>query len=223
VLNNPLLTHFVRLDTVATTVDVVHAQKQLDEHPEAVNQATLADRLLLTKLDLADEPQLEALRQRLKALNPAAEATRVDHGEIDAGKLFGSSLYDEAARRTNVARWLRAEAYEDHAGHDHHDHDHAHPHDSRIRTFSLVYERPLDWLALSRSLALLRARRGEDLLRVKGILALEGESSPVVIHGVHHVFHPPVSLDAWPDDDRRSRIVFITRGIEREEIESLLG
>jgi G3E family GTPase len=220
VLNNPLLTHFVRLDTVATTVDAVHGERQLDEQPEAVNQAALADRLLLTKLDLADEAQLEALRERLKALNPAAEATRVDHGEIDAAKLFGSSLYDDAARRMNVARWLRAEAYESHAGHDHH--GHAHPHDDRIRTFSLVYDRPLDWLALSRSLAVLRARRGEDLLRVKGILDLEGESSPVVIHGVHHVFHPPVSLDAWPDDDRRSRIVFITRGIEREEIEQLL-
>ena len=85
----------------------------------------------------------------------------------------------------------------------------------------LAFDEPLDWMAVSHWLAYLRSARGEDLLRVKGILNLHGEQTPVVIHGVHHVFHPPVALPEWPDADRRSRIVFITRGIAREEVLAL--
>ena len=85
----------------------------------------------------------------------------------------------------------------------------------------LAFDEPLDWMAVSNWLAYLRSARGEDLLRVKGILNLRGEPTPVVIHGVHHVFHPPVALREWPDADRRSRIVFITRGIAREEVLAL--
>jgi len=85
----------------------------------------------------------------------------------------------------------------------------------------LAFDEPLDWMAVSNWLAFLRSARGEGLLRVKGILNLRGEPAPVVIHGVHHVFHPPVALREWPDADRRSRIVFITRGIARHEVLAL--
>jgi G3E family GTPase len=105
--------------------------------------------------------------------------------------------------------------------HEHH-HGHAHhSHDTSITSFMLAFDEPLDWMAVSHWLAYLRSVRGEDLLRVKGILNLCGEQTPVVIHGVHHVFHPPVALPEWPDADRRSRIVFITRGIAREEVLAL--
>jgi G3E family GTPase len=212
-LNNPLLSHFVRLDTVVTTVDAVHGEGQLDAHTEAVKQAAIADRLLLTKTDLAEADQTAKLRARLAGLNPAASLTEVRHGEIAPDALFGAALFDPERKTADVRRWLREEAY----GHHHHHHDHAHDRD--IHAFCVVLEGELDWIMVSQWLAALRQERGESLLRVKGILNLAGESAPVAIHGVHHVFHPPVLLNGWPDDDRRSRIVFITRGLAQQEIE----
>jgi len=117
-----------------------------------------------------------------------------------------------------VRRWLNEAAYDAH-GHHGHDHDHAHSHhDSRIRAFCLTFDAPLEWMAVNRWLTAVRNERGPDLLRVKGILNLAGEAQPVVIHGVHHVFHPPVSMAGWPDEDRRSRLVFITQDLGREEL-----
>ena len=84
----------------------------------------------------------------------------------------------------------------------------------------LAFDEPLDWMAVTHWLAHLRNARGQDLLRVKGILNLRDEPTPIVIHGVHHVFHPPVALSGWPDSDRRSRIVFITRGIKKAAVEA---
>ena len=83
----------------------------------------------------------------------------------------------------------------------------------------MIFNEPLDWMTVSNWLGALRRECGDRLLRVKGILNLVGESAPVAIHGVHHVFHPPVLLNAWADEDRRSRIVFITRGLTRQEVE----
>ena len=104
--------------------------------------------------------------------------------------------------------------------HDHGDHEHHHHHHHDIHAFCLSSDQPLSWEAFSAWLGRLRNGAGDDLLRVKGILNLIGESAPVVVHGVHHIFHPPVVLDAWPDSDHRSRIVFISRGIERGELEA---
>jgi G3E family GTPase len=220
-LNNPLLSHFVRLDTVMTTVDAVHGDGQLDAHAEAVKQAAIADRLLLTKTDLAEADQIAKLRARLGRLNPAASATEVRHGEIAPDQLFGAALFDPERKTPDVRRWLSEEAY-DHGHHHHAGHDHSHAaamHDRDIHAFCLVLEGELDWMMVSQWLGALRQERGESLLRVKGILNLAGEAAPVAIHGVHHVFHPPVLLNAWTDDDRRSRIVFITRGLAQQEIE----
>jgi G3E family GTPase len=91
-------------------------------------------------------------------------------------------------------------------------------HDVRISAFCLVEDRPIDWERFHRWLGALRAQKGESLLRVKGILNLAGEGTPVVIHDVHHVFHPPVQLKQWPDNDRRSRVVFITSELPGEII-----
>jgi len=218
-LNNPLLVHFVRLDTVVTTVDVVHAERQLDAQAEAVKQVAIADRLLLTKTDLGTPEAIGHLRLRLARLNPGATMSLVRHGEIEPGELFGAALFDPARKTPAVRAWLNEEAY---AGKPHdHQHDHAHAsHDHDIGAFCLTADHPLDWMTVSRWLADLRRIRGESLLRVKGILNLADETAPVAIHGVHHVFHPPVLLNGWTDDDRRSRIVFITRGLERAEVEA---
>ena len=219
-LNNPLVSHFLRLDTVVTTVDAANAIHQLDHQYEAVKQVALADRLLITKCDLVSN--VAALEQRLRRLNPGARIESVLHGEIDPEGLFGAGLVDPEKKAVDVARWLNEQAF---AGsreppHEHHDHAH-HSHDKSITSFMLAFDDPLDWMAVSNWLAYLRSARGEDLLRVKGILNLRGEATPVVIHGVHHVFHPPVALSEWPDADRRSRIVFITRGIARQEVLAL--
>ncbi|WFU82759.1 GTP-binding protein [Bradyrhizobium sp. CIAT3101] len=222
-LNNPLVSHFLRLDAIVTTIDAVNASHQLDRQFEAVKQVALADRLLITKRDLVED--ISALQSRLRQLNPAAGIETVDHGEIDPANLFGAGLIDPEKKKIDVARWLNEHAFTGphaHAGHSHHehaqhDHDH-HDHDASITSFMLAFDEPLDWMAVTHWLAHLRSARGADLLRVKGILNLQGEPAPIVIHGVHHVFHPPVALAAWPDSDRRSRIVFITRGISRADV-----
>jgi len=229
-LNNPLVSHFLRLDTVVTTVDAANAMYQLDHQYEAVKQVALADRLLITKSDLVSN--IDALHQRLRRLNRGARIETVDHGEIDPADLFGAGLVDPEKKAIDVARWLNEQAFassrepahthHDHINHGHEHHGHAdHSHDAAIASFMLAFDEPLDWMTVSNWLAYLRSVRGQDLLRVKGILNLREEPTPIVIHGIHHVFHPPVALAKWPDADRRSRIVFITRGITREDVLAL--
>lgn len=216
-LANPLVSRFVRLDAVIATVDAVNAPRQLDEHETAVKQVAIADRLLLTKPDLAGEAELAALTARLAALNPAAPVLPVLQGEVAPESLFGAALFDPARRVPDVRRWLCEAAYEGASAPGAH-----FPDRRRIEASCLVFDAPLDWDLVSRWLAALRHFRGADLLRVKGILNVEGEATPLVVHGVHHVFHPPVRLEAWPDADRRSRIVFIARDLGRAELEASL-
>jgi G3E family GTPase len=220
-LNNPLLSHFVRLDAVLTTVDAINGERQLSEHREAAKQVAVADRLLLTKTDLAPSPAVAGLRRRLGRLNPGATVLEVVQGKVSPDRLFGAGLFDPDAKTPDVRRWINEEAYGAHDPHDDHGHKRGSEsrHDAEIRAFCLSFDTPLDWLTVMRWLDGLRQNRGENLLRVKGILNLRVETVPIAIHGVHHVFHPPVALAAWPDDDHRSRIIFITRGIERVEIE----
>lgn len=220
-LNNPLVSHDFRLDAIVATVDAMHGNRQLDEHREAVKQAAMADRLLVTKADIADAEAAARLRGRLARLNPGATVQEATHGEVHPDSLFGAGLFDPN-RSPDVRRWLREEAYEGDADHGHDygsHHPHVHAHDTAIRAYCVAFDPPLDWLAVQNWLAVLRQRRGEGLLRVKGILNLRDEDGPVAVHGVHHVFHPPVRLSGWPDGDRRSRIVFITRDMDRAEIE----
>jgi G3E family GTPase len=229
-LNNPLVSHYVRLDAVVTTVDAVNGARQLDEHAEAVKQVALADRLLVTKTDLAAADTLAHLDRSLISLNPGATRHRVSNGEIAPDALFGAALFDPARKTPDVRRWINESAYgaqahaqdpHQHDGHGHNGHAHdpaGHAHTGGIRSCCLVSDEPLSWDALSSWLAGLRQGAGADLLRVKGILNLIGEDAPVAVHGVHHVFHPPVQLEAWPDADRRSRIVFITRDIAPAEL-----
>ena len=221
-LNNPLISGFFRLDAVITTVDTMHGGAQLDAQPEAVKQAAMADRLVLTKTDLSEAQDVKALDRRLAALNPTAERIRSVAGAIAPDRLFNAGWYDPETKTPDVQRWLRDEALSaqgSHAGHHHHHHD-RNRHDGGITAFALTFTEPLDWGRVNLWLAALREQHGDRLLRVKGILNLDDEPAPVVIHGVHHVFHSPARLADWPDGDRRSRIVFITRGLDEATVRS---
>jgi G3E family GTPase len=225
-IGDPLLSAFYRLDGVVTTVDAVNGMDQLDRQFESVKQAAVADRLILTKADLAGADQRAALEARLRALNPAAPLLPVAHGAVEAGQLFNAGLYNPAEKSPDVARWLGEEAYAQaekahHHGHDH-GHDHAHDvnrHDDHIRAFCLTYDQPVAWDRFVNWIEMLITMRGADLLRIKGILNVAGSDGPVAIHGIQHLFHPPAMLPDWSGEDRRSRIVFITRDLERAWLE----
>lgn len=213
---DPLVAARYRLDGVVATVDAACGDDTLNSHEEAVKQAAMADRLLLTKSDLVDAAHLAALEARLERLNPAAPRILVLQGAIDPALILDVGLFDPATKSADVGKWLKAEAYEHH-DHDHdHDHHHHDPnrHDDRIRAFCFVIERPLEPFAFESWLNVLTSFRGPNLLRIKGIVNLVGHERPVAIHGVQHLFHPAVELPAWPGDDRRSRIVFITRDLD---------
>ncbi len=227
-LSDPIVAERYMIDGVVTTIDAVNGAGTLDRQFEAVKQAAVADRLIVTKADLADPASLAALEARLAALNPGAPQLRAAHGAIDPDSLFGLGLFDPATKGVEVQRWLRDEAVaappneDDHAGHQHG--PDVNRHDERIRAFCITRDRPMSWTALSGWLDALASMRGDDLLRLKAIVAIaDRPDQPVVLHGVQHLFHPPVLLPKWPDDDRRTRIVFITRDLPRETIEQSLA
>jgi G3E family GTPase len=236
-MNDPLVAARFRLDGVVTTVDAVNGAQQLDEHLESVKQAAMADRLLMTKQDIARPEQIAGLEQRLHKLNPGAPVFAVAQGRIEPSRIFDAGLYNPKTKTPDVERWLQAEAYEQHGAggehHEHHDHDHdhghehdhAHPdpnrHDARIRAFCLNHDKPVEWDALAGWVDTLMMRHGADVLRLKGIINVAGEKRPVVIHGVQHVFHPPVLLEAWPSDDQRTRLVLIARDLDPHVVEQL--
>ncbi len=218
-MTDPLLAARYRLDGVITTVDGVHALSQMDTQFEPVKQAAVADRLLITKCDLITDEDAEALSERLRAINPAAPIHTIRNGDVAPDTLFGAGLYDPETKSPDVARWLRDEAYaDDHDDHHHHD---VNRHDDRIRAFCLISETRMSWDAFADWMEALISTHGDALLRVKGILHVTDTDNPVAVHGVQHVFHPPAMLDAWPDDDRRSRIVMITRDLNREPVERM--
>ncbi|HET9617382.1 MAG TPA: GTP-binding protein [Pseudolabrys sp.] len=238
---HPYLLLRYRLNGVVTVVDAINGEATLDAHAEAVKQAAVADRIVLSKTDLATPAQRGGILARLKALNPAAPVLDAAKGEAAPEQLLNAALYDPERRIPDVKRWLAAEAYadarahhpHDHGhGHAHHGHDHAHldrnRHDDHIGSFVIVSEQPMPAGTLEMFLELLRASHGSNLLRVKGIVNVaEMPDTPVVVHGVQHVFHPTARLERWPDDDRRTRIVFITRdlseGTVRELFDAFMG
>lgn len=225
IMSHPYLLMRFRLDGVVTVIDAINGEETLTAHPEAVRQAAVADRLVLSKGDLVGKMGAKAsfarLRARLSALNPTARL--IDRPELcDADHLLDAGLYNPATKAPDVARWLNAEALaESHHHHDHHHHD-VNRHGESIRAFCLTSENPLPLSACDLFLEILRNAHGPNLLRVKGVIALADDPNrPLVIHGVQHIFHPPARLDFWPDADRRTRIVFITRDLSPEFIQGL--
>ncbi|HEY5279660.1 MAG TPA: GTP-binding protein [Pseudolabrys sp.] len=234
---HPYLLLRYRLNGVVTVVDAVNGEATLDTHEEAVKQAAVADRIVLSKTDLASAEQRIGILARIKALNPAAPVLDAVKGEATAERLLNAGLYDPERRIPDVKRWLATEAYADTPAHhrhghaqDHHGHDHLDRsrHDDHIGSFVIATDQPVPGGTLEMFLELLRASHGSNLLRVKGIVNVaEMPDTPVVVHGVQHVFHPTARLEHWPDDDHRTRLVFITRDLPehtvREMFDAFMG
>lgn len=220
-MSHPYLVLRYRLDGVITVVDAVAGETTLDAHIEAVKQAAVADRIVLTKTDLANEMQRDSIVGRLRTLNPAAAILDAAKGEAKAERLLGSGLYDPDRKIPDVKKWLAAEAYADDRDHRHHHHD-VNRHDEHISSFVLTADDAIPSGTLEMFLDLLRATHGEKLLRVKGIVKLaEMPDTPVVVHGVQHIFHPTARLERWPDEDHRTRLVFITRDLPQRTVHEL--
>ena len=217
-----------RLELVATLVDGVHGEAQLKQSAESVKQVVVADTLLISKTDLASAAGLSNLREKLAKINPGAAILEVHQGRIPLDSLLGGAARDAARKVEEIGRWLASEARSEGykplpQGHTLHGHLDAHAddrHDPQLLTFSLSYEGQIRRSAVTLWLNMLANFLGADLLRVKGILNVEGE--PVVIHIVQTIVHEPTVLKLWPSDDRQSRIVFITRNVARSQIEKTL-
>ena len=225
-----------RIDGVITAVDMTHADGQLSRHFEAVKQVTMADRLLLTKCDLAGAETIAAVHLRLARLNPGAPRIEVHRGEIDPALVSGCGLYDPRTKTADVARWLGEEKVRAAAS----AHASSVPpadagatdagealarHDAAVFAFVLCFSEPLAWPDFTEALDLLLATCGERILRIKGILDVQGDPLPRVVHCVQHVRYPAASLPVWPAasgnpegsrSPHDSRLVFIVRGLARE-------
>ncbi|WP_085910079.1 CobW family GTP-binding protein [Kiloniella majae] len=230
-MSDPFLSDRFRLDGVIVTVDAINGAETLNNHQESIKQAAVADRLLLTKTDLSENGDFDNLLARIKELNPTASVFKTAKGQIDPAQLFNAGLYNPETKSLDVQNWLKAEAFDDkhqhshehHHAHEHgHDHDHSHDvnrHDDKVHAFCLTHDKPLDWDQLNSWVDMLTTLYGSNLLRIKGILNIEGDKNPIVIHGVQHIFHPPVMLEGWPDNDHRSKIVFIVKDLKQEMFE----
>ena len=205
---DPVLKHHFRMGAVLTTVDAVNGRDQLARQPESVTQAAVADRLVLTKTDLATPDEAEAVLTALRALNPDAPVSCAAVDRLDAATLLSGR-----PALTQAVEGFRCVAAPPAASP-------ALAHGDAVRSFALVFDAALNWTRFALWLTMLLNRHGDAILRVKGLLNVEGSETPVAIHGVSALVHVPTHLSAWPDPaDRRSRLVFITRGLAPELIE----
>ncbi|MDP2788158.1 MAG: GTP-binding protein [Pseudomonadota bacterium] len=215
-----------QLDGVVTTVDAVFAAQQLEAHPEAARQVAMADVLLLSKTDLATPAQIDTLKSRLAELNPAAPVHPVLGGVIDPALVTHLGLFNPQDKHPDVLKWLAHQRYRP-AGRSllggKVKVEQAAMHDARIRAFSLSFDEALDWQGVLSALEMLQAFRSQNLLRMKALVNVKGKANPVVLHAVQHMLYPPTELPAWPDDDRRSRFVFITSDLEAAFVAKLLA
>jgi len=222
---DPVLRYHFRLGNVVTVVDGLEGAATLDAHDEALRQAAVADRLVISKTDLAGRAQVAALRDRLAALNPTAEIRLSTETSATPAGLLLDDIHDARAKSDEVERWLAAEATHGvpgGAGGEDRGHDGGAVDVNRhgdIRAFCLTARAPLDWAAFGLWLSMLLNRHGSEILRVKGLLNIAGIEAPVVVHGVQHTVHKPEHLAVWPDGDTRTRLVVIARGLDPATVE----
>tara|TARA_B100000085_G_scaffold284193_1_gene316634 strand:- start:518 stop:1576 length:1059 start_codon:yes stop_codon:yes gene_type:complete len=204
------------LDGVITVVDSINGEKTLDLHEESLKQLALAEKIILSKTDIVDKDEIKSLVYRIKEINPVSQIIFSKFGNIPLEEIFGLGAYDPYKKSADVKNWLAAEKYKDKKHHHHHD---VNRHNENIRAFSMMSENPVNMIAFSFFRDMITAALGANLLRMKGIVNIAGEERPAVIHGVQHIFHPVQWLETWPDNDRRTKLVFITQNIKKEQIE----
>jgi len=209
----PVVRHHFRLSNVITTVDALNANLHLSRNPEGVKQVAAADRLIITKTDLAGSAQVAAVREVLAHLNASAEVLDASDGDIGPDRLLVARPFDSQLPRFRLVAGEPGHAQIG-ARADATYVQELRRHSAGVASLSLVLDDPLDWSAFGIWLSMLLNRHGENLLRVKGILQVQGMSAPVFINAVQHIVHPPQHLERWPTTDHRSRVVFITRDID---------
>ena len=256
-----LLTHY-RLEGIVTTVDAVNGMATLDAQPESIKQVALADRLLLTKTDLATPSVIESLMQRIHLINPNTPPIKTTMGDIAPSLLNHVGLYDTESKRVDVEHWLNLKpqqqekkAFGDQKSSSLLPYDSnnmknssmpfklnltqpknhlvlpskinaitdKNRHDDRIRAHCFSFDMPFSPTFFDDWLMVLFGLTGDAILRIKGIVHVEGKSKPIVVHGVQHIFHPPLELPDWPSEDRRTHVVFITRDVGRDVIERIFN
>jgi G3E family GTPase len=211
-LSEQVLRYHYRLSGIITTVDAVNGASQLGGFAEAVKQVSMADRLVVTKADLSDPSSLAALHAQLRALNRSARILESTAIRGDVHHVLTDDIYDGEGKFREASHWTAAEIEE----------GAAHQHTVGVVSFAAIFDRPLDWTAFGVWASMLLHRHGADVLRLKGLLNVAGVPTPVLINAVQHIVHPPSHLEEWPDADRRSRLVFIVRGLQRARIERSL-
>ncbi len=239
-ISDRYLEHRFMLGGVVTTIDSITGLATLRNHKECEKQVAVADRIVITKSDIAKDKitkqEFSALETNLNSLNPTAIVLDRHEETFSYSYLFDTSLYDPSTKTTDVRKWLNAEAttIESHNHHFHncgdrenqHEHgvgDHQHDvtrHGSKIRSFVLTLNEPVEIKTFAAALEALLFTQASNLLRMKGVVnTVDRPGVPMVIHGVQHIFHDPVWLDKWPDEDHRTKLVFITDGIERNTLD----
>lgn len=226
-LCDPMLCNQIRLANIITTIDGMLGTEQVDHHWEALRQAAIADRMVITKTDIADPAVVAKLRDRLALMNPTARLYDAQSSDLQPAALLEQGVSDPEATASEVNHWLAATM--DHRADEHNDrrHRHDHEHDegsssAGLQTFSLRIENAVDWSAFGIWLTCLLHRHGARVLRVKGLLNVAGVAGPLVLQGVQDMIYPPTHLDAWPDDDRTSRLVFVVEDLDASSVQDSL-
>jgi G3E family GTPase len=212
-LSEAVLRHHFRLSSIITTVDAINGATQLDGFAEAVKQVSMADRLVVTKTDLAEEASTAALRAKLRDFNLSAQILHATDVRDDFHRLLTDDIYDSEGKFRDASQWSALEVHG----------KSSHEHTADVRSFAVIFDSPLDWTAFGVWVSMLLHRHGTDILRLKGLLNVEGVPTPVLVNGVQHIVHPPSHLERWPNADRRSRLIFIVRGLHRGPIERSLA
>ena len=214
---DPIITERYVLNSIVTTIDSVNGLAQLADNPESIKQVAIADLLLLTKTDLAEPKTIDLITTELATLNPSAKKLNLLNGVLDPTVIFDRHDFNPASKQINIDEWLGQDFAEDH-GHA----NNVNRHNEEISTFCIRRDTALPWPTVKEWLQSIISLRGQDVIRIKAILDLEGFDRPVVLHGVQQALHDPVLLEAWPTPERASSIVFIGRNLVHQEIEAAL-
>ena len=209
------------IDGVITVVDAINGESTYNVHEEAVKQTAFADRIVLSKTDIADKGRVNSLTKRIRTINPKVTIIKSNMNSVPVEKLLGLNDYNPQNKDWNVREWLEIEKNKS-SKHLHHHHDHdVNRHGDDIETFAMVTSQPVSMTSVNFFLELLMSQMGENILRIKGILNIKGQECPAVIHGVQHIFHPLEWLEKWPSQNKQSRLVFITKNINKDTIDNL--